>query len=95
MTLRLLAAMAVVMSAVSVNAAPPADPFANCRDRFARNPGDYESSYCFYQVTLDLRLWDEGGRLFDDLMKRHPTNFWLPLAYGHMHRDRAPDRARR
>ena len=88
MTLRLLGAMAVAMSAAIVNAAPPTDAFANCREQFARDPGDYESSYCFYQVALDRRLWDEGGRLFEELMKEHPTNFWLPLAYGHMYRDR-------
>jgi CHAT domain-containing protein/tetratricopeptide (TPR) repeat protein len=90
MTLRLLGALAMVLSPAIVNAAPTNDPFAKCREQFARDPGNYESSYCFYQVTLDLRLWAEGGRLFEDLMKRHPTNFWLPLAYGHMHRDRGP-----
>lgn len=95
MTLRVLCVMAMVMSATIVHAAPAPDAFAKCREQFARDPGNYESSYCFYQVALDLRLWEEGGRLFDDLMKRHPTNFWLPLAYGHMHRDRGPtpDRA--
>jgi CHAT domain-containing protein/tetratricopeptide (TPR) repeat protein len=95
MPFRLLGLFAVAMSAVVASAAPPTDPFANCRQQFARDPGNYESSYCIYQVALDRRLWDDAGRLFEALMNEHPTNFWLPLAYGHVHRvgGRDTDRA--
>ena len=27
---------------------------------FAQQPDDYESAYCFYQITIDERRWDEG-----------------------------------
>lgn len=76
-------------------AAPPRaepDPFAACRQRFADKPLDYESAYCFYQVALQRRLWVEGGRVFDVLMREHAGNFWLPLAAGHVHRERDPAR---
>ena len=78
-----------------VSAAPGPDPYARCRERFAQQPDDYESAYCFYQVTIDERRWDEGARVFDDLIAAHPGNLWLPLAYGHVYRTRDPNRAER
>jgi len=71
------------------------DPYATCRERFARQPDNYESAYCFYQVTIDERRWDEGPRVFEDLIAAHPGNFWLPLAYAHVYRTRDPNRAER
>lgn len=66
------------------------DPFSECRPRLAQKPDDYESAYCFYAAAFGRRLWDEGHRVFDALMRDHPDNFWLPLAYGHLERNRAP-----
>ena len=82
-------AATVVWSAVSAAQAPP-DPFAACREQLRRAPRDYESAYCFYRVTSEGRLWDEGARTFDDLMAQQPDNSWLVLAYGHVHRNRGP-----
>ena len=69
------------------------DPFAKCAEQFARTPDDYDSAYCFYEVTLQKNLWDEGARRFDALIAQHPANLWLPLAYGHVFRSRDPARA--
>ena len=82
-------------SPASVNAVTGQDPFARCRERFAHQPDDYESAFCFYQITIDERRWDESARVFDDLMAAHPDNLWLPLAYGHVNRSRDPNRAER
>ncbi len=78
-----------------VSAGPGPDPYATCRERFAQKPDDYESAYCFYQITIAERRWDEGARVFDDLIAAHPGNLWLPLAYGHVYRTRDPNRAER
>lgn len=67
------------------------DPFSECRARLAQKPDDYESAYCFYAAAFERRLWDEGNRVFEALMLDHPGNFWLPLAYGHLRRNRVPD----
>ena len=74
-------------------AAAADDPFAKCSEQFARKPDDYESSYCFFEVTLQKSLWEDGARLFDRLIEQHPANLWLPLAYGHVYRTRDPERA--
>ena len=74
-------------------AAAAQDPFAKCAEQFAQKPDDYESAYCFYQVTFEKSLWDEGARLFDGLIAKSPENLWLPLAYGHVYRSRDPKRA--
>jgi CHAT domain-containing protein/tetratricopeptide (TPR) repeat protein len=74
-------------------AAAADDPFAKCSEQFARKPDDYESAYCFFEVTQQKSLWDEGARLFDGLIQKNPTNLWLPLAYGHVYRGRDPQRA--
>jgi tetratricopeptide (TPR) repeat protein len=66
------------------------DPFLDCRPRLAQKPDDYESAYCFYAAAFEHRLWDEGHRVFDALMRDHPDNFWLPLAHGHLERNRVP-----
>ena len=43
----------VLALAVPAGSDPGPDPFAACRERFAQNPADYESAFCFFQVTLD------------------------------------------
>ena len=68
----------------------PADPFAACRQRLAQHPGDYESAYCFYAAAFERRSWSQGIRVFEALMREHADNFWLPLAFGHLHRNRNP-----
>ena len=74
--------------AAAVLAAPSparaADPFAGCAARFAQQPGEYESSYCFFQVAQQAKLWDEAARRLDALMARHPENFWPALARGNV-----------
>jgi CHAT domain-containing protein len=77
---------------LAAGAPPPPDAFARCRQEFAEKPQDYESSYCFYQTTVQHRLFEEGARVFEGLMREHPGNYWLPAAYGLMYRDRDPDR---
>jgi hypothetical protein len=70
----------------------PSDPFDACRQRLAAAPDDYDSAYCFYAAAFGGRLWAEGALVFDSLMRAHPDNFWLPLALGHLYRNRpAPD----
>ena len=76
-------------------AAAAQDPFAKCAEQFAQKPDDYESAYCFYQVTFEKSLWEDGARLFDGLIAKYPENLWLPLAYGHVYRSRDPKRPRR
>ena len=70
-----------------------ADPFAACHERFAEKPGDYDSAFCFYQVTLNGTPWQQAARVFESLIRAHPANAWLPLAYGHIYRTRDPDMA--
>lgn len=71
------------------------DPFGTCRQRFAREPDSYDSAFCFYQVTLKGVPWQRAVRVFDQLIRMHPGNFWLRLAYGHVYRTRDPERAER
>ena len=88
------ATLAVPAARAAAGAAPREDDsFAVCRQQFAARPRDYESAYCFYQTAQRRRLPDEGTRLFDVLMREHPDNFWLPLAAGHMYRERDAVRA--
>lgn len=63
-----------------------ADVWAACRARLQRAPDDYESAYCFYDVAAQRGRWDDAARLFERLLQDHPGNFWLPLAFGHLHR---------
>jgi tetratricopeptide (TPR) repeat protein len=90
---RLCVAAAVASQVLTAVAATADDPFAKCSEQFARKPDDYESSYCFFEVTLQKSLWEDGARLFDRLIEQHPANLWLPLAYGHVYRTRDPERA--
>jgi len=90
---RLGGAAALAAHVLTTVAATADDPFAKCSEQFARKPDDYESAYCFFEVTLQKSLWEEGARLFDGLIEKHPTNLWLPLAYGHVYRGRDPQRA--
>jgi hypothetical protein len=87
--------LGVLALVVPAGAEPARDPFAACRDRLAERPDDYDSSYCFYEVTRDRRLWDEGARVFEALIAQQPHNAWLTLAHGHVYRFREPDRAER
>jgi CHAT domain-containing protein/tetratricopeptide (TPR) repeat protein len=84
--------IAVALTLTARATASP-DPFAECRKQFADKPRDYDSAYCFYRVAIRQQLWDDGVRAFDALERAHAGNFWLPLAYGHLFRDRDPDRA--
>jgi hypothetical protein len=67
-----------------------ADRFTACHQRLAAAPEDYDSAYCFYAAAFEARLWDQGTRVFERLMRARPANFWLPLALGHLHRNRQP-----
>jgi tetratricopeptide (TPR) repeat protein len=87
----LLCALALA-AAGRVFAAGAADPMAPCLNRFAQQPDDYDSAYCFYRLTLDGHSWQASARQLEALMADHPGNFWLPLAYGHMYRARDPVR---
>src|SRR5688572_13216272 len=78
--------------AAGVSAGPQADPYATCRERFAQLPDDYDSTLCFYQVTMAGQRYDEGARVFDALIAASPGNFWLRLSYGHVYRARDPNR---
>jgi hypothetical protein len=89
----ILGLVGVLALSVPAGAEPARDPFAACRERLAQKPDDYDSAYCFYEVTRDRRLWDEGARVFEALIARQPRNAWLTLAYGHVYRFREPDRA--
>ena len=93
MALGLWGVLVVRTERLTAAAAPRPDPFAACRQQFAAKPLDYESAYCFYQTALNGRVLDEGARVFEALMREHPDNFWLPLAYGHTYRERDPIRA--
>jgi CHAT domain-containing protein len=75
------------------NTAPLEDPFAACHQAFAERPDDYASAACFSRLALDERRWPESTRVFEALIRAHPDNFWLPLAYGDAWAGRNPDRA--
>ena len=96
-------AVVAVLVALSMTAVPPAsaaaplqrrsgqtDPFADCRRQLAARPDDYDSSFCFFTVTYQRHIWEDGIRTFDALMRQQPANHWLPLAFGHVHRNRLP-----
>jgi hypothetical protein len=68
----------------------PRDVFAACRTRLAEQPDQYDSAFCFFEAARDHRAWDAGAREFDRLMRAQPENLWLPLALGHLHRNRQP-----
>jgi hypothetical protein len=68
----------------------PADPFAVCHQRLATAPNDYDSAYCFYTAAFEARRWKAGADVFERLMRARLDNFWLPLALGHLHRNRQP-----
>lgn len=70
--------------------AAPADPFTDCRRQFAEKPQAYDSAYCFYTVTQQQRLWDQGVQTFTTLMREYPDHYFLPLAFGHVQRERDP-----
>jgi tetratricopeptide (TPR) repeat protein len=57
-------------------------PFESCEEAFRAEPDVYESSYCFYLVAQQERLWDEAGERLDRLRSVHPGNYWLTLARG-------------
>ena len=82
-------------AAADVGAAPRPDPYEGCRTTFAAAPNDYDSAFCFHQVTLDHGLWRDGERVFEELIREHPGNFWLTLCYGHLYRTRDPQHAER
>jgi CHAT domain-containing protein len=88
----LLGAAVIAVQAASA-AQAPSGPFAQCADRFAREPQNYESAYCFYEVAQQRNLWDDAARVFDELIAANPANLWLPMAYGHVYRSRNPERA--
>ena len=80
---------------VQTAAEPQSDPFATCRSRLADNPADYESAFCFFEVTRSQGLWEQGAHVFEGLIAAQPANAWLPLAYGHVYRSRDPARSER
>jgi tetratricopeptide (TPR) repeat protein len=86
----------MAVAVAPATASPPApDPFASCREQLRAKPQDYESAYCFYTVASQPGLWDQGKRLFEELIRQQPDNLWLSLAFGHVLRDRDPDAAER
>ena len=93
--LKLVGAAAISMQAVLAAQAPPPSPspFGKCAEQFARQPDNYESAYCFYEVAQQQNLWDDAARTFEDLIAANPANNWLPMAYGHVYRSRNPERA--
>ena len=88
-----IAGAAALTVLVTASAAAAQDPFARCHEQFTAKPDNYDSAYCFYEVTQQKSLWEDGTRLFDRLIAEHPDNLWLPLAYGHVFRARDPQRA--
>jgi CHAT domain-containing protein len=89
----LCSAFSLSAATLSADGSAPRDSFAACRQRFAEKPEDFESSYCFYQAAVNDGLWKEGARVFEQLMRQHSENDWLPLAYGYLYRDRDHARA--
>ncbi len=90
---RIVGAAVLAMQVFVASAAGAQDPYAACGEQFTRKPDNYDSAYCFYEVTQQKGLWEEGARVFDGLIAAHPDNLWLPLAYGHVYRARDPQRA--
>ena len=84
--------LSVALPATGVRSAPRqlADAFTECHQRLATAPDDYDSAYCFYAAAFAARRWDAGVKVFETLMQARPDNFWLPLALGHLHRNRQP-----
>jgi len=72
------------------HAAPVREPdvFHECRAQLAATPEEYDSAYCFYAVVARAGLWATGVDVFERLVDAHPGNRWLPLAFGHLYRNR-------
>ena len=83
---------AVLSSEGRAVAASPPDPFAACRQQLAAAPDDYESSFCFFQTAVREHRLPEVAPVFEMLMREQPSNYWLPLSYGHVHRQTDVDR---
>jgi CHAT domain-containing protein/tetratricopeptide (TPR) repeat protein len=90
---REVALLATLIVCTGTGEAHASDPFVDCRRRFAEKPLDYESSACFQQTMIRDQLWAEGARVFEALIREHPENYWLPLSFGHVFRERDPDRS--
>jgi hypothetical protein len=90
--LAIVAGVLSLAAAVGQSAPPrsPADLFTACHERLAEASDDYDSAYCFYSAAFNARQWDAGARVFEELMRARPGNFWLPIALGHLHRNRQP-----
>jgi hypothetical protein len=89
----LFLALVIVPASAGTHAAntqAAADPFAACRAQFREKPQEYDTAYCFYTVAQRPGLWADGKRIIEDLLRDDPQNLWLPLAYGHVLRDREP-----
>jgi CHAT domain-containing protein/tetratricopeptide (TPR) repeat protein len=87
MVVRLVAGSGPLLLAAGLSAGgqpPRADPFASCAAQFVVQPEDYASSYCFFQIAQQEKLWGEAARRLDALRARHPRNFWLVLARGNV-----------
>jgi CHAT domain-containing protein len=77
---------------VAADVPPGGDAFSACRQQFSEKPHEYDSAYCFYQTAVQQQRWQEGAEVFETMVQEHPENCWLPLAYGHLYRERNPDR---
>jgi tetratricopeptide (TPR) repeat protein len=75
----LIASLTVVV-AVTASGAAATDPFAECAARFEQPPSRSRRTAT---SRSPRRLWGEAARL-DALIARHPENFWLTLARGHV-----------
>jgi hypothetical protein len=77
-------------AAATAQAAADAQPFADCRNRVAQTPDDYEAVYCFFDAARSHGAWEAGLREVDALTRPPRSNAWATLVAGHLHRYRQP-----
>lgn len=61
------------------------DPFAECHLKFKSAPDKWESSGCFYNVSLDPSLKQRAANELLMLTKSHPKNGWLFFNLGRIY----------
>lgn len=69
------------------------DALRACDELFTRAPQDYDSSFCYYQAALRPGLAGAAARRLDELIARHPDNFWPLLTRGHLELQARPEQA--
>jgi CHAT domain-containing protein/tetratricopeptide (TPR) repeat protein len=89
------AAVLVALATLPAGARPAADALRRCDEAFARAPGEYDSSFCYYQAAQQPDLAVPARQRLETLLAHQPDNFWLVLTRGHLELHARDDSAER